>query len=81
MREDWRDRAACRGKPTEWWFPSDDGEGPGYLTGLIRRGKQVCARCDVRDACLAYALANHERHGVWGGLTPTERRHEAWRTG
>jgi WhiB family redox-sensing transcriptional regulator len=39
-----------------------------------RDAKSVCARCDVRPACLAYALDRHEPWGVWGGLTETERR-------
>ncbi|WP_121257785.1 WhiB family transcriptional regulator [Nocardioides ferulae] len=33
----------------------------------------VCGRCPVQAICLAYALPN-ESHGVWGGLTPEERR-------
>lgn len=36
--------------------------------------KSVCARCEVREVCLAYALENEERWGVWGGMTPTERQ-------
>ncbi|WP_223162775.1 WhiB family transcriptional regulator [Nocardioides antri] len=24
--------------------------------------------------CRAYALASRERHGVWGGTTPADRR-------
>lgn len=32
-----------------------------------------CARCPVRLACLEAALANREPHGVWGGLTPSQR--------
>jgi hypothetical protein len=39
--------------------------------------KAVCARCGVREACLADALAEEvderQRHGVRGGLTATER--------
>lgn len=30
--------------------------------------KAVCARCEVRDACLAGARARGEQHGVWGGV-------------
>jgi len=35
--------------------------------------KLACGMCDVRDECLEYALANHERHGVWGGKSTRER--------
>jgi WhiB family redox-sensing transcriptional regulator len=36
--------------------------------------KGVCRSCAVRPQCLDYALANRERHGVWGGLSEPERR-------
>lgn len=35
--------------------------------------KTVCGTCDARPDCLAIALANRERHDVWGGLNPDER--------
>ncbi len=33
-----------------------------------------CRGCEVRRPCLAYALANDERFGVFGGLSERERR-------
>ena len=39
-----------------------------------RDAKRICAGCEVRPECLAYALAHRERHGVWGGTTERERR-------
>lgn len=30
--------------------------------------------CPVRDACLSLALAREERHGIWGGLIPHDRK-------
>jgi len=39
-----------------------------------RDAKRICAGCDVRAKCLAYALAHRERFGVWGGTTERERR-------
>lgn len=38
------------------------------------RAKAVCATCPVWRECLEYALADHEREGVWGGTTEKERR-------
>jgi len=39
-----------------------------------RHAKRVCAGCEVRAECLAYALAHRERFGVWGGTSERERR-------
>ncbi|MEV4615640.1 WhiB family transcriptional regulator [Kitasatospora sp. NPDC049258] len=37
--------------------------------------KRICRCCPVREACLHRAMAHEESAGVWGGLTPAERRH------
>jgi WhiB family redox-sensing transcriptional regulator len=39
-----------------------------------RRAKAVCAGCPVVMECRVYALRVGEREGIWGGLTPKERR-------
>jgi WhiB family transcriptional regulator, redox-sensing transcriptional regulator len=36
--------------------------------------KAVCARCTVSAECLAYALEEGIREGVWGGTTGNDRR-------
>ncbi len=36
-------------------------------TSEIKQAKQLCASCPVQPACLAYATANREQHGIWGG--------------
>lgn len=36
--------------------------------------KRVCASCGVRDRCLEHAMRTRESEGIWGGLTPGERR-------
>ena len=33
-----------------------------------------CCRCGAAPECLSYALAADERFGVYGGLTPGQRR-------
>lgn len=48
------------------WYP-DRGE-PAFFA------KRVCAVCPVREDCLAYALAEHEDAGVWGGTGESIRR-------
>jgi predicted Fe-S protein YdhL (DUF1289 family) len=64
----WSIRAACRGHgPATFFLQSDE-------AAEVAEAKAVCQACDVRTDCLGHALAFRERHGVWGGLTPTERQ-------
>ena len=63
----WLDRANCIGVDADLFFP--DSATGGDLDGAL----EVCRGCEVRAECLAHALANDERYGVWGGLGPAER--------
>jgi hypothetical protein len=41
------------------------------------KAREYCARCDVRAECLAVAMrqqSSDDRWGMFGGLTPQERR-------
>ncbi|WP_299047615.1 WhiB family transcriptional regulator [uncultured Actinomyces sp.] len=62
----WQERALCAQTDPEAFFPEKGGS--------TREAKRVCATCEVREECLAYALANDERFGIWGGLSERERR-------
>ena len=63
---EWTTDALCAEVDPELFYPE---------TGAPNRdAKRICGRCDVRPECLAYALANRERFGVWGGTTERERR-------
>lgn len=63
----WQAAAACRGYPTEWWFPKR-GEPLG-------RALELCDRCPVRDECLAASMGPpREKHGIWGGVSELGRR-------
>jgi len=62
----WQDRALCAQTDPEAFFPEKGGS--------TREAKRICQGCEVRDACLEYALANDERFGIWGGLSERERR-------
>jgi WhiB family redox-sensing transcriptional regulator len=73
---DWRFQAACRGLPSMLFF-GPDAERPRQRRQRETTAKAVCARCQVRDLCAAYAFAYQERHGIWGGLTERERL-QAW---
>ena len=68
---DWRHRAACLTEDPELFFPVGN-TGPALMQ--IQEAKKVCKRCDVREACLQWALDAGQDHGVWGGLSEDERR-------
>ncbi|MEU2134961.1 WhiB family transcriptional regulator [Streptomyces sp. NPDC018352] len=36
--------------------------------------KALCAQCPIKAACADHAIQRGERDGIWGGLTPAERR-------
>lgn len=66
---DWVVRGACKltGAKPNTFFP-DRGE-------TVIPAKKVCADCEVRAECLAYAMTTpQERGGIWGGLSGRERR-------
>jgi hypothetical protein len=65
-RPSWHARGACRGAGTEAFIrgPKDNYEA----------ARAVCAVCPVRRECLAYALADRDLTGCWGGTTDAEPR-------
>lgn len=38
------------------------------------QAKSVCSQCEMILPCRTFALINGEEYGVWGGMTPGERR-------
>ena len=65
-REDWRWQALCAQVDPELFFPEKGGS--------TTAAKQLCASCPVIEQCLAWAVANNERFGIWGGQTERARR-------
>jgi len=59
--------APCTSLPDVWW--SDDPE-------LLEQAANLCGRCPVLAECDAFATANKETAGVWGGRSrvPTRGR-------
>jgi len=55
----------CRADP-ELFFPERNRNTGG-------EAKRWCAGCRLRTPCLMAALDRQEPHGIWGGLTPSER--------
>jgi WhiB family redox-sensing transcriptional regulator len=70
----WRTRGVCQNVDPETFFPAP--------TEAADQAMDMCSRCDVAGACLAWALDVGDCHGVWGGTTARERRAMvvAWRT-
>lgn len=64
--EAWTRDALCAQVDPDAFFPEAGAH--------ARDAKRVCGACPVRAECLSSALARGERHGIWGGLSPWERR-------
>jgi WhiB family redox-sensing transcriptional regulator len=56
------------------FFPPTFGERRDEREMRETRAKAICAECAVRTECLEFALRVREPHGIWGGLTESERR-------
>ncbi|SLH31856.1 Putative transcriptional regulator, WhiB family [Mycobacteroides abscessus subsp. massiliense] len=64
----WQDEAACRGLPTEWWFPQ---QGSSHE---CQRAKAISRSCPVKAQCLQFAIEVHDQHGIYAGLSLRDRR-------
>ena len=63
----WRKQALCAGHPDRGaWFAED--------SASSKRAQAVCRACPVREECLAFAVSTRQRDGIWGGMTPYQRR-------
>ncbi|GAA5019294.1 WhiB family transcriptional regulator [Kitasatospora paranensis] len=68
----WQRRAACRETDGDLFYHPAGERGADH-DARDSRAKRVCARCPVREHCLAFSLRTRETYGVWGGLTEEER--------
>jgi WhiB family redox-sensing transcriptional regulator len=67
-------QALCSQADPDAWFPEQGRD--------ARPAKRICngdprngvAPCPIRARCLEVALARQEPHGIYGGMTPSERR-------
>ena len=62
----WMDFALCAETDPEAFFVEKSGD--------TRPAKAVCLACPVRLNCLDYAVENRIAWGIWGGLSPRQRR-------
>jgi WhiB family redox-sensing transcriptional regulator len=69
----WQDRALCAEIDPELFFVEKGNEKQAQVA------KAVCRRCEIREACLEYALDREAQpgvygaYGVYGGMSPAER--------
>jgi WhiB family redox-sensing transcriptional regulator len=68
--KNWRPQAACRCADPDLFFPVSD---CGESMAQVAEAKAMCAGCEVRAECLAFAMHTRQVHGIWGGLTEHER--------
>ena len=64
----WMADAACRSRSDIDFFPEI-----GY-NGKAPLAIAVCDTCKVKEDCVEFAIENKIEHGIWGGLSPQQRR-------
>ena len=52
-------------------FFGDDSNSP---VADVRIAKRMCQRCPIRLQCAVYGVEAEEEFGVWGGLSPLDRK-------
>ena len=70
---DWMDKAACKGRPRDWWFP--DFPMKKDQVESMKKAIEICSSCEVNKACLDHSLT-WEQFGIWGGMTERRRMAE-----
>lgn len=63
---DWRADALCAQTDPDLFHPET-----GQTSATAKR---VCMGCPVRRQCLEHAVTHGENVGVWGGMTPGQRK-------
>jgi WhiB family redox-sensing transcriptional regulator len=63
---DWIFQGACRGLPTDLFFPEREAD--------AEEPKAICRSCPVLVPCLAYAMGEPSVGGVWGATSERDRR-------
>ena len=67
----WRSAGACLSADPDLFFPISSA---GPAMGHLAQAKAICARCEIQQQCLDYAVSTGPIQGVWGGMTEHERR-------
>lgn len=64
----WYDRAACKGQTEKFLFQRYRGINGRSLKVRVEEAKAICRGCPVQMRCLRFAVKNHIRFGIWGGV-------------
>ncbi len=73
----WITGAACRDHPDpDLWFLERryHQEHTASQQAASQEAKAICRTCPVTDECLEFAFETFASHGIFGGLTPNERK-------
>lgn len=68
---DWSLGSACLDEDPDLFFPVGE---KGRAIVQMEHARKICLGCPVRRQCLELALKVGAEHGMWGGLTPEERK-------
>ena len=66
MTTDWMDNAGCKGHTNLFFAPA--GERPQARMRRESKAVAICKVCPVAAQCAAYAKAQDEQYGIWGGM-------------
>jgi len=64
-------RVPCEGRDN-LFFP-EDLPNPDHRKLVTKIAKRLCQECPIQKACFTYAIESNQRHGIWGGTSPSER--------
>ena len=62
----WQFQAMCSLENSEIFFSG--------LASRVAKAKAICSACPVQKQCLDFAISNNIEEGIFGGLTPNERK-------
>ncbi len=63
----WSKEAVCKSKDISEFYDPEE-------SVLKKTAAKYCFDCPVQQSCLYTAILTSESHGLWGGLTPRQRR-------
>jgi Transcription factor WhiB. len=66
-------QVGCMNAPEEWFTTSKSFNITDSYDNLAMV-REICNECPVKNLCLEYAIEQQEDFGVFGGMTPGERR-------